>query len=228
MITTRASVFHVEDLYYQNMLDQTYTIVDVETTGASAKFGRIIEIGILRVERGELVRTYKSLINPGQPIPEFITGMTGIREVDVLAAPSFADVADEVLELFEDSTFVAHNAAFDYGFLKEEFKRLGYGFALPRLCTVRLSRAVYPEYARHNLTALIERHGFSCASRHRAYDDAEVLWQFLQMLEKTLPAEDLEKYLKRLTSAIYAVPASSKKETFVYERDIDAISTELE
>ncbi len=215
-------------LYYLNMLNQTYTIVDVETTGASAKLGRIIEIGILRIEHGELVRTYKSLINPGQPIPEFISGMTGIREIDVLAAPTFSEVADEVLELFEGATFVAHNAAFDYSFLKEEFKRLGYGFNLPRLCTVRLSRAIYPEHARHNLTALIERHKFSCVSRHRAYDDAEVLWQFLQMLEKTLPTEDLEKHLKRLTSAIYSVPASSKKETFVYERDIDAISSELE
>lgn len=208
------------------MLDQTYTIVDVETTGASAKFGRIIEIGILRVERGELVRTYKSLINPGQSIPEFISGMTGIREIDVLTAPTFAEVADEVLELFEGATFVAHNAAFDYGFLREEFKRLGYGFNLPRLCTVRLSRAIYPEHARHNLSALIERHNFSCTSRHRAYDDAEVLWQFLQMLEKTLPAEDLEKHLKRLTSAIYSVPISTKKETFVYERDIETLDSE--
>lgn len=210
------------------MRNQTFAIVDVETTGASAKLGRIIEIGILRVERGELVRTYKSLINPGQPIPEFISGMTGIREIDVLAAPTFAEVADEVLELFEGATFVAHNAAFDYSFLKEEFKRLGYGFTLPRLCTVRLSRAVYPEHIRHNLTALIERHGFTCASRHRAYDDAEVLWQFLQMLEKTLPAEDLEKHLKRLTSAIYAVPVSTKKETFVYERDIESVDIDHE
>lgn len=217
-------IFHIADLYYESMIGQTFTIVDVETTGASAKAGRIIEIGALRVERGEVVRTYTSLINPGQPIPEFITGMTGIREADVLGAPTFEEVADEVLELFEGSTFVAHNAAFDYGFLKEEFRRVGYGFSLPRLCTVRLSRAVFPEHRRHNLTALIERHGFSCENRHRAFDDAEVLWQFLQMLEKAVPREDLEKHLKRLTSAIYPVPASNKSEAFIYERDMDSVT----
>lgn len=210
------------------MLDQTYTIVDVETTGASSKLGRIIEIGILRVEHGELARTYKTLLNPGHAIPEFITGITGIRDVDVVLAPTFAEVADELLELFEGSTFVAHNAPFDYSFLRSEFHRLGYGFAVPRLCTVQLSRAVYPEHRHHNLTALIERHNFNCVSRHRAYDDAEVLWQFLQMLEQTVPAEDLEKHLKRLTSVIHQVPPSIKKESFVYERDMETVGRESE
>jgi DNA polymerase-3 subunit epsilon len=208
------------------MQDRILTIVDVETTGASAKMGRIIEIGVLRVEHGEVVRTYKSLINPGQPIPEFITGMTGIRERDVLAAPAFEEIADELLELFEGATFVAHNAPFDYSFLRAEFARLGYGFLLPRLCTVQLSRALYPEHKRHNLSALIDRFSFTCQSRHRAYDDAEVLWQFLQMLERTVPTEELNKHVKRLTNAIHRIAPSTKKETFIYERDMEYAQNE--
>ncbi len=181
------------------MLDKIFTIVDVETTGAGPLLGRVMEIGLLRVEHGEIVKTYKTLINPGESIPEFISDMTGIRDTDVLAAPTFEQVADEVLELFEGATFVAHNAAFDYSFLKSEFRRLGYGFTLPRLCTVQLSRAVYPEHKHHNLSALIERHGFACLSRHRAMGDAEVLWQFLQMLEREIDQEDLRKHIKMLT-----------------------------
>lgn len=202
------------------MNDTVLAIVDVETTGASAAVGRVIEIGVLRVERGEVVRTYKSLIDPEQPIPEFITGMTGISEADVAGAPTFATVADEVLALFEGATFVAHNAAFDYGFLKAEFKRLGYAFTLPRLCTVRLSRAVHPEHRHHNLSALIERHGFAIESRHRAFDDAQVLWQFLQLLQQTVPAEELQTHIDRSTSKVYAPPADAVH-SFVYERDME-------
>lgn len=185
------------------MQDKILTIVDVETTGASSLFGRVIEIGLLRVEHGEVVKTYKTLINPGEPIPEFISDMTGIRDIDVLTAPAFEEVADDLLELFEGSTFVAHNAPFDYSFLKSEFERLGYGFTLPRLCTVQLSRAVYPEYKHHNLSSFIERHGFDCKSRHRAFDDAEVLWQFLKMLEFTLSAEELDRHIKGSTSSCF-------------------------
>ncbi len=201
------------------MNDTTLAIVDVETTGASAAVGRVIEVGILRIENGVVVKTYKSLIDPGQPIPEFITGMTGISDADVASAPTFAAVADDVLELFADATFVAHNAAFDYGFLKAEFKRLGYTFTLPRLCTVRLSRAVFPEHRHHNLSALIERHGFAIESRHRAFDDAQVLWQFLQLLKQTVPEEELRTHIERSMSKVY-IP-SADTHSFVYERDMD-------
>jgi DNA polymerase-3 subunit epsilon len=180
------------------MLDKTFTIVDVETTGASSKLGRIIEIGLLRIEHGEVVRTYKTFLNPGQPIPEFITNMTGIGDTDVASAPTFAEVADRLLGLFEGGVFVAHNALFDYSFVQAEFGRIGYGFNMPRLCTVQLSRTLFPEHRRHNLSAIIERFGFSCAARHRAFDDAEVLWQFLQLLDAQVPGPELHTQLARL------------------------------
>lgn len=162
---------------------QNFTIVDIETTGGSPFFSRIIEVGLLKVEKGEVVEEYQTLLNPGQEIPEFVSKMTGITEKDVKGAPTFADIAEDLLARFEDSTFVAHNVNFDYGFLKEEFRRLGWVFNTDRLCTVRLSRNLYKQHKHHNLTALIERHGFQINNRHRAFDDAKVLWDFMQLIQ---------------------------------------------
>jgi DNA polymerase III epsilon subunit-like protein len=78
---------------------------------------------------------------------------------------------------------------------------------------------VYPEHKRHNLSVLIERHGFVCQSRHRAYDDAEVLWQFLQMLHKTLPESEFRANVDRLIQPVFYIRPETKKTTFVYERD---------
>lgn len=179
------------------MLDEkNFTIVDVETTGGSPFFNRVIEIGLLRVEKGEVVERYQTLLNPEMPIPEFITKMTGITQEEVDAAPTFAELADEILAKFEDAIFVAHNSQFDYGFLKEEFRRLGYGFTMPQLCTVKLSRALYKEHKRHNLSIIIERYGFECENRHRAFDDAKVLWDFLLHAKKDIDSEIFQKTLR--------------------------------
>lgn len=176
-----------------------FTIIDVETTGGSPFFSRIIEVGLLRVERGEVVEQYQTLLNPGKEIPEFITKITGIKDKDVKNAPMFEDVADDLLAKFEDAIFVAHNVAFDYGFIKEEYRRLGYGFNMDRLCTVRLSRALFKEHKRHNLGVIIERYGFETKNRHRAFDDAKVLWDFLQMVQKDRP-EELDKTMQQLVT----------------------------
>ena len=178
--------------------EKNYTIVDVETTGGSPYFNRVIEIGIIRIEHGELVREYQTLINPGRPIPEFITKMTGISDAAVSRSPLFEDIADELIDLFEGSIFVAHNSSFDYGFIKEEFRRLGYGFNTDQLCTVRMSRALFPEHKRHNLTELIARYKFECANRHRAFDDAKVLWDFLQHVQANCDPELLKQAISRI------------------------------
>src|SRR5690606_5179196 len=109
-------------------------------------------------------------------------GFTGITNEMVRGAPSFADIADEVFERIEGSLFIAHNARFDYGFLKNEFKRLEHAFQPRVLCTVKLSRALYPEHHRHGLDALIARHNLACDARHRALGDARVLWDFVQLV----------------------------------------------
>ena len=178
------------------LYENNFTIVDVETTGGSPFFNRVIEIGLLRVEKGEVVEEYQSLINPQMPLPEYITKITGLTDEDLIDAPLFEHVAEEVLAKFEGNIFVAHNSQFDYGFLQEEFRRLGYGFTVPQLCTVRLSRALYKEYKHHNLTAIIERYNFECESRHRAFDDAKVLWDFLQHAHTNIEKDQLMKAYK--------------------------------
>lgn len=180
------------------MLDSNnFTIVDVETTGGSPFFNRVIEIGLLRIEKGEVVESYQTLVNPQMPIPEFITKMTGITDEEVAFAPTFEELAEDILVKFEDAIFVAHNAQFDYSFFKEEFRRAGYQFSVPHLCTVKLSRTLFPDFKHHNLSAIIERYEFECEARHRAYDDAKVLWDFLQYLRLNTQSEELQKALKK-------------------------------
>jgi DNA polymerase-3 subunit epsilon len=179
------------------MLDKTFTILDLETTGGSPFFNRIIEIGFLRVEKGEIVDTFNTLINPGIPIPEIITEITGIKDEDVVNAPIFDDIKEGLADSLENTILVAHNSGFDYGFLEAEFHRSGWGFAMDSLCTVRLSRVLFPEHKHHNLDAIIERFGFSIKNRHRALDDAKVLWEFLQLLPEKFPRDQVEKAMSR-------------------------------
>lgn len=184
---------------WKAMLDQlNLAIVDLETTGATATDDRIIEIGVKRIERGRVVRTYASLVNPGRQIPPFIQQMTGITDDAVADAPPFCDLAGEVRELLEGCVFVAHNVRFDYGFLRHEFRRLDVAFSAECLCTVRLSRLLYPRCRKHSLSHLIERFRFSCANRHRALDDAEVVWQFLDHAWRTVEPPRFSQALARL------------------------------
>jgi DNA polymerase III subunit epsilon len=191
------------------MFKHNFAIVDIETTGGHPLFHRVIEVGLLRIEKGEVVQTYKTLVNPGRPIPEWITGITGITDDQVINAPSFEDIKDELIELFEDAIFVAHNSSFDYGFLQKEFERVDRAFTVDSLCTVRLSRAMFPGFRHHNLTALIERFKFDCANRHRAFDDAKVLWDFLQILPEKFPQEQIDLAVKRCLQKI--APAKQRK-----------------
>lgn len=184
------------------MHDKTFSILDVETTGGSPTYSRIIEVGLLRVEKGEVVREYSTLVNPGVEIPEFITEITGIRDVDLIGAPAFEDIIEELAGYLEGSILVAHNSGFDYGFLAGEFARCGWGFSMDSLCTVRLSRALFPEHKRHNLDAIIDRFGFSIKNRHRALDDAKILWDFLQAAQLHFPAEHFNKTLNRTMQKI--------------------------
>jgi len=161
-------------------------IVDVETTGAHASHDRIIEVGIHRVERGRLVDSFSSLVNPGRRIPPWIQQLTGITNDEVEDAPSFDAVAPRVRRLLDGCVFVAHNARFDYGFIRQEFARLDDAFEAPCLCTVRLSRALYPRHRRHGLSSLITRFGLRCANRHRALDDAGVVWGFLKLSQRRI------------------------------------------
>lgn len=162
------------------MKHRPLVLLDIETTGASARYARITEVGALRIEDHKVVARYSQLINPETPIPAFITKMTGISNQMVWEAPTFKGIADD-LELFlSDAVFIAHNVNFDYSFIKTEFGRIGNTFNMDRMCSVQLSRRLYPEHRSHALDRVIERLGIDVKNRHRALDDAEVIWKFIQ------------------------------------------------
>jgi DNA polymerase III subunit epsilon len=179
-------------------LPENLTFVDIETTGGSINFDRIIEIGILQVKNNKLEKTFETFLNPDRSLPPEITNLTGIQASDLEKAPSFFDIKDELMGYFEDTVFVAHNARFDYGFLKQEFLRYGDRFSQKQLCTVKLSRLLYPEHRHHNLDSIIERFQFEIKNRHRAFSDAKILWDFYQKIQSLFPAEKLVQTISHI------------------------------
>ena len=177
--------------------------VDLETTGGSPIEDRITEVGIIEVDfdhPAQPVREWASLVNPDAPIPPFIETLTGITNAMVADAPRFEELADDILSRLDGRLFIAHNARFDHGFLKNAFRRSGHAFRPPVLCTVRLSRKLYPGYSRHNLDTLIERHRLVVEMRHRAIGDARLLWQFWRKIHDTLPQEQIAAAIDQLTA----------------------------
>lgn len=172
--------------------------VDVETTGGHPAWHRITEIAIVAMRDGQIEWEWSALVNPGASIPPSIQRLTGISNDMVAEAPTFAQLAAEIEQRLEGRRFVAHNARFDYGFLRAEMRRAGRRFAAPVTCTVRLSRDLYPEAGRHNLDAIIERHGLVCSSRHRALPDAQVLAQLWQALLRHWDGEQLDAAIERV------------------------------
>ena len=179
------------------VLDAPMVFVDIETNGLDHIRGRVIEVAAIRVENGRIIRRFSQLINPGSELPAFITNLTGIRPEELRGALSFRQIARELYDVLDGAIFVAHNVRFDYSFLKQEFKRAGKNFLPRQLCTVRLSKALYPQHRSHKLASLIERYGFTYTNRHRAYDDAHILWQFIQHIQNNFPYETIEKAVLR-------------------------------
>ena len=130
-----------------------------------------------------------------------IQALTGISNAMVATAPRFADIASEVATRIAGCVFVAHNARFDYGFLKHEFGRLGQAFTAKVLCTVKLSRRLFTDSARHNLDSLIERHRLPSHDRHRALGDARILWAFVQALYRDRPEDEIDAVVGRILRA---------------------------
>lgn len=160
-------------------LDRDLVCIDLETTGGSAVWHRIIEIGTVEIDRDGTRREWSTLVNPGCRIPPLIESFTGISNELVADAPPFETVYRELLARLEGRLFIAHNARFDYGFVRGELARLGRNWSTRALCTVKLSRRLYPHEPRHNLDALIARHALPCTARHRALGDARVLAELL-------------------------------------------------
>ena len=187
-------------------LDGELACVDLETTGGNAHYNRVIEVGIVLMRGGEVIEEWSSLVNPGTRIPGNIERFTGISNDMVADAPEFSAIRDEVLARLSGRLFVAHNARFDYGFLRSEFRRLGVRFRSPVLCTVKLSRRTDPGARGHSLDAVMERHGLNCSARHRALGDARVLAGLLASLRSRRDPGELDAIVADLTREVQLPP----------------------
>lgn len=171
--------------------------LDLETTGPNPATDRITEIGIVEAS-ADGVKRWSTLVNPRMPIPPFVSRLTGITDELVRDARDFAALHEELQQRLADGLFVAHNARFDYGFLRHEFRRLGKTFRCEVLCTLKLSRRLFPEHVSHGLDALVARHGLVTDARHRALGDAELLWQYWRLLERTVEGGKLRELVLHL------------------------------
>jgi DNA polymerase-3 subunit epsilon len=199
-------------------LPRDLVFVDLETTGGNAAYHRITEIGIVRVHNDVVVEEWSSLVNPECIIPSYIESFTGITNEMVEGAPRFADIARLVLDKLRAPAepaaaagpavraaapvFAAHNARFDYSFLRAEFRRAGVLFSARVLCTVKLSRRLFSEHPRHSLDAVMERHGLTCSARHRALGDARVISDFWSMLRGSIGEAQLATAVRSAQGAV--------------------------
>ena len=190
-----------------------YAIVDIETTGGYAENHRITEIAIYHHNGIEVTDHFHALINPGRNIPYYITGLTGITTEMVMDAPPFDEIAEDILRLLEGRVFVAHNAHFDYSFLKKEFEQVGINWQTKKLCTVRLSRKIIPGLRSYSLGSLAESLGIKIINRHRAGGDAEATVKVFSNLLQRDKDGYITRSLKR-NSGETILPPNLPKEEF--------------
>ncbi len=161
-----------------------YSIIDIETTGGNPYRDKITEIAIFVHDGEKIVREFHTLINPERRIPPFISRMTGITDAMVAQAPKFYEVAKKIVEITDNTVFVAHNASFDYNFVKTEFKKLGYLYQKECLCTVKLSRKIMPGKNSYSLGKLCNELNIGIKNRHRASGDALATVELFELLLK--------------------------------------------
>ncbi len=190
-----------------------YAVVDIETTGGYAAMHRIIEIAIIVTDGKTILDQYETLIDPGVSIPRFITGLTGIDDYTVRKAPSFNQVAERLHELLKDCVFVAHNVNFDFSFVKSELNENNFTLKSNKLCTVRLSRKIFPGYKTYTLASLCGYLGIKIKDRHRAMGDAYAAYEVLKMLIENDRENEIFKALKR-NSREQTLPPNLPREQF--------------
>jgi DNA polymerase III subunit epsilon len=159
-----------------------YAIVDIETTGGSSRLEKIIEIAVYQHDGKQITGELISLVNPERNIPYFITGLTGITNEMVEDAPRFYEIAKDIIEITKGRTFVAHNARFDYSFIRQEFKSLGFSFRRDILDTLALSRRLIPGLSSYSLGNICDNLNISINDRHRAAGDALATVKLLETL----------------------------------------------
>ncbi|KAF0240428.1 MAG: DNA polymerase III subunit, partial [Chitinophagaceae bacterium] len=159
-----------------------FAVVDIETTGGFPQQHGITEIAIVLHNGKEVEGKFETLVNPHQPIPPFIAGMTGISNAMVAVAPSFNEVAAQIHNLLKNRVFVAHNVNFDFSFVKYHLQQAGFELQTPKLCTIRLGRKVFPGFRKYGLGHLCRELGIEIENRHRAGGDALATAQILDLV----------------------------------------------
>ncbi|MEQ8925642.1 MAG: exonuclease domain-containing protein [Fulvivirga sp.] len=188
-----------------------YAIVDIETTGGFAGKSRITEIAAYIHDGEKVVDEFQTLVNPEQVVPGYITGLTGITQEMVDSAPTFSQIAQQFHELLQDKIFVAHNVHFDYSFIKKAFEQEGFLFVNKKLCTVRLSRQVFPNQRSYSLGNLCESLRIPIENRHRASGDAKATTILFEILLNENP-DAVRNALKRNSKETTLPPNLSKQE----------------
>ena len=158
-----------------------FAVVDIETTGSTPQSAGITESAIVIHNGIEVTGKFVSLINPRHKIPPFIVNMTGISDAMVAGAPLFEEVAPQIYNLLNGRIFVAHNVSFDYSFVHYLVGRSGFQGSAPKLCTIKLSRRVFPGLEKYGLGSLTRDLGILIEGRHRAWGDAAATAQVLTM-----------------------------------------------
>ncbi len=159
-----------------------YAVIDLETTGGKPADEAITEIAIYIFDGNDITDRFISLVNPERPIHWYVQKLTGINNKMLRRAPKFYEIAKRIIEMTQDAVIVAHNAAFDYRVLKKEFERLGYNFERPSLCTVKLSKEVFPKLESYSLGKLCKTLHIPVTERHRASGDALATVELFKMI----------------------------------------------
>jgi DNA polymerase-3 subunit epsilon len=193
-----------------------YSIVDIETTGNGIKGNKITEIAIFKFDGQKVVDEFTSLVNPECEIPYFITGLTGIDNHMVRNAPTLLEIAPQILEITQDTIFVAHSVNFDYNVIKEEFRTIGISFVRKKLCPVRLSRRLIPGFSSYSLGKLCSAMNIPITDRHRARGDAHATVILFRKLLETENSETVFSSFLNARSQEATLPPSLQRE--VYER----------
>ncbi len=197
--------------------NESYVVFDIETTGLSAQANKITEIGAVKIENGEKADVFSQLVNPECDIPQNITELTGITNEMVKDMPTISEVLPKFLEFCKGATVVAHNASFDCGFIRYNAACLGLDFHNKILDTLRLSRELYPNEAKHSLNVVCQRLGVSLENHHRAVDDAtataDIFLKFMEMKTDTPLNYDINSRPELLKGERYHIILLAKNYT---------------
>ncbi|MEP7170415.1 MAG: 3'-5' exonuclease, partial [Bacteroidota bacterium] len=190
-----------------------FAIVDIETTGSYRAAHSITEIAIIVHDGKEIIDSFQSLINPMANINPYVSRMTGITNEMLRDAPKFHEIAKQVWNLTDDAVFIAHSVNFDFSYIRDEFKSLGADYRRKKLCTVRLSRKIFPGYPSYSLGNICTQLGIKIDNRHRAMGDASATAKLFELCVKHDSDEFINKSLKK-NSKEALLPPHLPKEVF--------------